>query len=457
MKNLYFWKGTLLIAFLTSSLSILAQENRQNLLQTYTTTTTWDGKKWDNGFPNLLSKAVFNADFRGTENLDAQAVEIRNEAKVTFSDNAILRVLDDIIVSPTAKLSFDENAQLVQTNPNARLSSMTFSRKTRKINKFDYTYFCSPVDGQILNQITDFTVDVTNYTNEGGAYALPLFDKYFFFNQNATPDPFYANAYNSGNWQNVSETSTMDPAERGFIIRGPQSFAPLPAARQEWFVQFTGVPHNDATYTVPVSGMSYTPCSNLPAITKVSPNFIGNPYPSMIDADLFLSNSSNVANLNGAIYLWTHNSAPAPIPGDATLNYTADDFTIYNLVGGIGTGRVVGDPIYAPNGYNRPNGKIAMCQGFITYGINANNGIATFTNAMRDNSLNGTPNNQQFFGLLQVVQLLRLLLKIVFGQVSKVLLALDRLIKKSLLVIFLQWEQWELRQMPTKKLMIQRF
>jgi hypothetical protein len=54
-------------------------------------------------------------------------------------------------------------------------------------------------------------------------------------------------------------------------------------------------------------------------------NLVGNPYPSALDANLFFENS---VNLDGTIYLWTHNTA-------ITNNlYTSDDYATYNLLGG---------------------------------------------------------------------------------------------------------------------------
>lgn len=356
--------------------------------------TIWNGQSWSHGIPNQQTKAIFAADFKAEKNVSAAAVEILADVRVTFTDNAVLDVANDVQVAKTGKLIFEENAQFVKRNPQASIASMVFKRKTRKIDKFDYTYFCSPVEGQILNEIGDPSY-FNLYDNGSGPYMPPLFDKYAYFNQSASPASYYTNFFNSGNWTTVPETSTMDPGGQagiGFIVRGPQSFDQ--GNKQYWYVKFEGVPH-DGNYTVPVTGMPYSPCGS---DQKYSPAFIGNPYPSMLDADAFLSNASNVANLSGAIYLWTHNTGPASIPGDATYNYTANDFVIYNLVGGVGTGRVNGEPIYAPNNYNRPNGKIAMCQGFITRGINST-GVATFTNSMRDYSLDAPADvdNQQFF------------------------------------------------------------
>ncbi|MBS1534700.1 MAG: T9SS type A sorting domain-containing protein [Bacteroidetes bacterium] len=399
MKKIHTLAVLCLLCLLFQAKSAMGQD-RPTPTPSPTPTTVWNGQTWSHGVPNPQTKAIFAADFKAQKNILADAIEILSDVRVTFTDHALLMVTNDIQVAKTGKLIFEENAQFIQKNPNASVASMIFKRKTRKIDKFDYTYFCSPVEGQVLNQITDYNVAGgvdAFYQNSDPllGYQPPLFDKYAYFNQSATPASYYTNFFNSGNWTSVPETSTMDPggqAGMGFIVRGPQSFAQ--GNKQVWWTKFEGVPHN-GTYTVPVTGVAYTPCGSN---QKYSPAFIGNPYPSMLDADAFLSNSANVANLSGAIYLWTHNTGPAAIPGEATYNYTANDFVIYNLVGGVGTGRVNGEPIYAPNNYNRPNGKIAMCQGFITRGINST-GVATFTNSMRDYSLDAPSDvdNQQFF------------------------------------------------------------
>lgn len=160
--------------------------------------------------------------------------------------------------------------------------------------------------------------------------------------------------------------------------------------------------------TVPMSGASYTPFSDAittpvtitqtdpsPALPAYQPcanpnyklNLIGNPYSSAVDADSFLSHPTNVANLGGAIYLWSHKTAiSSAFTGDGStpINCTADDYVMYNLVGGVGS--IAGSA-------NRPIGKIAMGQGFFVKGLT--NSGAFFNNDMRDGSI--ATDVQQFF------------------------------------------------------------
>jgi hypothetical protein len=368
----------------------LAQEIEQKS-QTQTQTqkiTLWDGSTWSNGSPTLQTKAVFASNFTTTQDISALEMEILPEVKVTVTDNTILKVVNTLKVAPTAQLILEETAQLLNRSPNVVI---TVKRKTRPVDKFDYTYFCSPVTGQVLNQITDYSVGNINnfYTNVDGLYEPTLSDKYFYFDAFATPDAYLANVINSGRWLNALETSSMELG-KGYIVRGPQSFAQN--NKQVWWTQFTGEAHT-GTYTIPISGQAYTPCVS----TKSNPNFIGNPYPSMLDADTFLSNPTNAANLAGSIAMWTHNSPPVNLSGETNpfnYDYTADDYVLYNLVGGIGTGRVNGNPIYAPNNSNRPTGKIGVCQGFF---VNGEGATIVFNDDMRDDSQNANTDNQQFY------------------------------------------------------------
>lgn len=243
MKKIHTLAVLCLLCLLFQAKPALGQD-RQTQTPSTKNTTFWNGQTWSNGFPNQQTKAIFAADFKASKNILADAIEILSDVRVTFTDHALLMVTNDIQVAKTGKLIFEEDAQLIQKNPMASVASMIFKRKTRKIDKFDYTYFCSPVEGQVLNQITDYDVPDPNgvnffYTNQGQQYQLPLFDKYAYFNQSATPASYYTNFFNSGNWTSVPETSTMDPggqAGMGFIVRGPQSFAQ--GNKQVWWTKF---------------------------------------------------------------------------------------------------------------------------------------------------------------------------------------------------------------------------
>ena len=190
---------------------------------------------------------------------------------------------------------------------------------------YDYTYWSSPVAPQTLVNLSPLT----------------LFDKYFSYNTVGAA------------WTPVASFNLMEPA-KGYIIRAPQNHVP----GNDYTGQFIGVPNN-GTITTPI------------AIGASRLNLIGNPYPSALDADLFLSSTLNNTVVDGTIYLWTHNS---PI---AANNYNPADYAYYNFSGGTG----IGWPASGTNN-TTPTGKIASGQGFFIEAINSG-GDATFMNSMR--------------------------------------------------------------------------
>lgn len=383
MKKMHITIVMCAVCLLINFKAILAQNIRSQATSQSQLSTTWDGTSWSNGKPNKLTKAIFAHDYKATENLTALDVEVLKGAKVTIEDNVSLNVFNNLTVDPQGKLTLVENAQLLQKKPASPNSVIDVTRKTGFINRFDYTYFSSPVENQQLNLIGD-PFFFPNYPNpNGGAYLPPLSDKYYVFESNLPSQGTDVNLFNSGIWTNIPETTIMNTPGKGFIIRGPQSFDGV--ATVQWNVKFTGEPYT-GTKTRQIYGIPYTPffgaltpLANPPVFpyepcdnTLYTLNLIGNPYPAIISSDSFLTLPANITNLDGAMYFWTHKNGPTAANGGngtAALNYTNNDYVVYNLVGGIG-------------GNNRPTGIVPTCQGFIMRGIT--NTVATFTDDMKN-------------------------------------------------------------------------
>lgn len=376
------------VCLLTNFMAIHAQKSRTIRATSETQlSTTWNGTGWTNGKPNKLTKAIFAQDFKATENIVALDVEVLKGAKVTIEDNVSLNVLNILKVDPQGKLTLVENAQLLQKNPSSPNTVIDVTRTTGYINKFDYTYFSSPVENQQLNLIGDpaFFGYYNNSNGPGGfTYLPPISDRYYVFESNAAASGTDVNMFNTGAWTSIPETTIMNTPGKGFIIRGPNSF-PSVAPTQQWQVKFTGEPYT-GTKTREIYGIPYTPfngaltplgspvsypyrpCEN----TLYTLNLIGNPYPAIMSSDAFLSLPANITNLDGAMYFWTHKNGPTSSNGGngtELLNYTNNDYVVYNLVGGVG-------------GVNRPTGIIPTCQGFVIRGLT--NSVATFTDDMKN-------------------------------------------------------------------------
>ena len=145
-------------------------------------------------------------------------------------------------------------------------------------------------------------------------------------------------------------------AAKGYLVRAPQGHV----ANTIFTGVFNGVPHNGV--------------KNIPIVVAGANvmNLIGNPYPSALDADLFLT--TNSAFTLSTLYFWTHNT---PITG---FNYVGSDYALYNLVGGVGTG--VGTAGGGVGNSTPPTRYIASGQGFFIKG-EAAGGSALFNNSMR--------------------------------------------------------------------------
>lgn len=297
-------------------------------------TSTWNGTSWSNGVPTSSTLAIFNGNYSSTGDLNACAIRV-NSGIVTVNSGHTFIVQNDVI-NVAGTLIFENNASLLQINSIANSGNIEFRRITTPMKKYDFTYWSTPVNPQTLTALSPAT----------------LYDKYFKF------DPVF------GNWVVVPSFNLMDVG-RGYIIRAPQFYDDVVAA--VYNANFIGVPNN-GTYTTPI----YLSTSDL--------NLIGNPYPSALNIDAFMSDPSNVGVVDATIYLWTHNT---PVTAN---QYTMNDYAIYNYMGGVGTTSAINSGV---NG-SIPNGKIASGQSFFIRGLS--NGNATFRNTMRL-----TGNNDQFF------------------------------------------------------------
>lgn len=297
--------------------------------------TTWDGSAWSNGVPNANTRAIISGNYTSTGNLYACSLKVTS-GTVVFNSNHSLVVTNDVFVAG-GSLTFLDSSSLVQINDAVNTGNITYKRNTTAVRKFDYTYWSSPVFPQTF---VDFS-------------PLTLSDKFFQYDPTI---PY---------WVNVASSNTMDSG-KGYIIRAPNTFDPITPS--VFNGSFVGVPNN-GTLTTPV------------VVSASAMNLIGNPYPSALSADLFLSDPLNVGILDGTIYLWTHNT---PITNNS---YTVADYAVYNYLGGTGTAA-------GSTGVNTnvPNGKIAAGQSFFVKGLTT--GVATFKNSMR---LVGA--NTQFFRL----------------------------------------------------------
>ena len=304
-------------------------------------TTSWNGTLWSNGTPTVLKRVVFNGGvsdvFTVGTDLNMCSCQVISGSLIVNS-GVVFSIEDGLDVLSVANLTFENNASLVQLNDAAiNTGVITYKRIAKPMKNFDFTYWSSPVKDQVLNVLSP----------------------------NTWPDKYFSYANNK--WVTENGNNTMNTAGKGFIIRVPKPDV----------VYLNGEYWSGATYAQPVQfkGIPYNGIVTIP-VQPSQNNLIGNPYPSAVDAKLFMQKNSLV--LYGALYFWTHNSTP--IKSGGVYKYTSNDYATYNLTGGT----------VANSGGDVPSGKIAAGQSFFA-------GSNTTGNFEFNNSMRVLGSNNQFF------------------------------------------------------------
>ncbi len=298
-------------------------------------------------------------------NANAKSLAILAGGILELSSSNSITVSEVVNVNATATFMIRNNASLVQINNLPNIGIVNIERITQPMYRFDYTYWGSPI-----TQPSGFTLGMLSPNT--------LSDKYFSW------IPSVGNSF--GNWFYESAATIMNPI-KGYIVRAPQTFSYTPNVKVPYTANFIGTPNNgDILCPIYFGGL---PLAN----NNDKYNLLGNPYASAVDAELFLSDPSNVPIIDGTIYFWTHNSPPSalnidPFYGDFLINYAANDYASWNKLGGTGTTSAAG------SGGTVPSGFIASGQGFFTKstGTATSGDPVTFKNSMRI-----ATNNNQFF------------------------------------------------------------
>jgi hypothetical protein len=317
---------------------------------TISPTLTYTNGSW-NGIPDETSSVIISSNLTLNSNLNVCSCQVTAGVTVTVNSGNNLIIQTSLTVDNTANIIVHDKASLVQIDDSSvDIGNITVYRKSAPMKLYDFTYWSSPVQNWRLNQLSPNT----------------LSDKYFSF------DPL------TNNWVTLNNgTAIMEPS-KGYIVRAPQGgWSTSNATGGVYEGSFIGVPNTGVIPITIEKGVGYM-------------NLIGNPYPSAIDIDLFLTDPINSGIVNGTVYLWTHNTAiSSTLPGNNIYNYTSDDYAKYNLTGGIKTASS------AITGGMAPDGKIASGQGFF---IEANTSLAegTYT-ANFKNSMRLVGSNDQFY------------------------------------------------------------
>lgn len=280
-------------------------------------------------------------------------------------------ITDIVNVEAGGVFEIENDASLVQENNVANTVAGTFNSKRIAVTNsyLDYVYWSSPVAGFSINNITPSSTH---------RYAW-------------SPTTATGLASDFGNWTAASGAMTTG---RGYIVRGSSGNT-----------TFAGVPNN-GDITIPISRSTYmdpSPSYTGPTSTQVTVdddnwNLLGNPYPSALSADAFLT--ANFTNLETFVKIWKHGIDPAaiadPFYQDYQLNYDTNDYLTFNRFGG------------TQDGFD---GYIGSGQGFFVLmrdtGATTENAI--FNNTMRSN----LHRNDQFYRTTDPLDRHRIWIKII--------------------------------------------
>ncbi|TDR24678.1 choice-of-anchor D domain-containing protein [Flavobacterium cheniae] len=315
--------------------------------------TTWNGTTWSNGAPTISTFATINGNYDTTTHGDFECCSLLVNATFTLNIQADDFVLVQNDLTNNGTLNVFNNGSLVQVNDLGVNTGNISYQRIASVKLQDYVYWSSPVSGFDVNSIS------------------PLTPAYYHWQWN--PTILNPNG-GEGNWVNAS---TAMLGGKGYIVRAPNGFSNT--ANQNWTATFNnGVPNNGVYAPTIARGNNLNagtagPNGVMRLATDDNWNLLGNPYPSSISINSFLTANTE---LDGFIRLWTHGTLPTtaisdPFYNNFVSNYTAGDYIALN-----GSG--------ATSGPGAP-GVIGAGQGFFVL-MNpgaAATSTALFNNAMR--------------------------------------------------------------------------
>ncbi|WP_397363951.1 T9SS type A sorting domain-containing protein [Olleya sp. R77988] len=339
--------------------------------------TIWNGSAWSNGLPDLTKMAVIDGSYDTSANGSFQACSLvintsgtSPEYRLTVSNSTFVEVENTVTVD--GELYVETQGAFVQNNNNSSFilsanGESLVNKMTTPLNSvYEYTYWSSPVENTTIGQGLAFANTNRRYWFNAANYLDVLTEINNTDTFTAGPDGID----DDGNdWTYISSGSTVMTPGVGYIsMHTPVGFT----VGSQYTYTFNGAFNTGIiTSSILFNGANGDEDWNL----------IGNPYPSAIDANAFLTANSSV--IQEVAYLWSHNTpANGNASGNQGANFSNNDYAIITT----GSGNTAGGDMIIPNGY------IPSGQSFFVQGIA--NGNVTFDNDYR---MADTSSNDQFF------------------------------------------------------------
>ena len=327
-------------------------------------TTTFASGAWNNGTPTGNSMAIVNGDYDTASlgDLNACSCQINSGQTVTVRDGNFMNISGNIVVDGT--LVVENTGSVVQIDAGAVTTNngtIQVNKTTSSLDPRDFIILSSPMSTEtragvygsanrsFLIDPTEFEPDTSTIGSGTGVTFLDTDGSYF------------------------SPATSLNVGE-GYLVF-PQAVNAVGAVN--YAHTYTQGTLNSGTISKPL-------VYNGPA-TANNFNLIGNPYASAIDITALISQNASI----NAIYFWEHITAPNEnLPGFNNANFSMDDVSLRNLLGGIASA----------NGGTAPGQYMASGQGFGVLANQTESGSSTpivFTNAMRVTGNNGTPRSAE--------------------------------------------------------------
>ena len=302
---------------------------------------------WSEGVPDYSLDAIIDGNYSTSVNgtIIANSLTVNHDKSLIINSGTNVTIQNEVINNGT--LIVENNANLIQVNDVLNTGEITVNRNSNELKRLDYTTWSSPVTG---------TQTLINFS------PLTSLNRFYEFNTTAGTNGLY---------QAIIPSTQNFIIGKGYLIRMPNTL-PLAGYNDGLTAMayngiFTGIPNNgDVQVTLFSNG------------GQNSYNLVGNPYPSVINVQDFLSVNNGL--IGGTLYFWRKVNAAG---GTAYATRT-------NL-GGTAT----------PSS-GTPNEFIQIGQGFFVQSLNTGTTVIPnfFTNLMRVPN----PNSTQFFKTKQVTQ-----------------------------------------------------
>lgn len=310
--------------------------------------TTWNGSSWSNGTPTCNAyAATINGNYDSAVNGEITACTLvvnSGAVSVAGGDNFVIK---GAVSVNGGSLTFGQNSNLVQSDDVDNAGTITYNRNSSALYNLDYTLWSSPVTGtQTLKDFSPNTLD----------------ERFYVYNTALNAYSNYLSA--SGIFGGNPDSETFDVA-KGYLIRMPDGISDdTPTVFNG---SFTGTPNNgDISIALSTAGNRY--------------NAVGNPYPSPINIQAFLTHNQTSLD-NGTLYFWRKRNATT---GTAYATVTMAAYVAATAEGGDTSGGAFNDG-------DEAHWVINPAQGFFV------KAATTATNLEFNNSMRRSVNNGQFF------------------------------------------------------------